>query len=74
MLKKAAERFFIDLTQSFVVGDQETDILMGRSAGCQTILVLSGKNSLRKVKKWPLLPDRIAKDLSEAVRWILKQK
>ena len=71
MLKKAAKKSSLDLTRSFVIGDQETDILMGRSAGCQTILVLSGKHRRIDVKGWSVRPGRIAKDLGEATRWIL---
>ncbi|MBI3616121.1 MAG: HAD family hydrolase [Candidatus Omnitrophica bacterium] len=74
LLKKAAGKFSIDLTRSFVVGDHETDILMGRSAGCRTIHVLSGRQSRKDVRQWAVHPDRIAKDLAEAIRWILKQR
>ena len=73
MLKRASRRFSIDLKKSFVVGDQETDILMGRAAGCRTILVLSGKYARRSVKNLAIRPDRTTKDLDGAVRWILKQ-
>lgn len=39
MLLKAAEDFNIDLSQSWMVGDGENDILAGIAAGCQTALV-----------------------------------
>ena len=39
MLLKAAEDFNIDLSQSWMVGDGENDILAGSAAGCQTALV-----------------------------------
>ena len=74
MLLRAARRCTIDLKKSFVVGDQETDILMGRSAGCRTILVLSGKHTRRSAKELTVLPDRISGNLEEAVHWILKQE
>ena len=73
MLRQAARRFSIDLKQSFVIGDSETDILMGHSAGCKTILVLSGKVSKEQAKRLAIAPDRTVKDLPEAVRWILRQ-
>lgn len=42
MLLKAAEDFNIDLSQSWMIGDGETDVKAGIAAGCRTVLV---KNS-----------------------------
>lgn len=42
MLLKAADDFNIDLSRSWMVGDSESDILAGCSAGCQTALLGSG--------------------------------
>lgn len=39
MILKAARRFNIDLSQSFMVGDGENDIKAGIAAGCKSILV-----------------------------------
>lgn len=39
MLLKAAEDFNIDLSQSWMIGDGENDILAGKSAGCRTALI-----------------------------------
>ncbi len=39
MLLKAARQLDLDLSRSWMVGDQETDVEAGRRAGCQTILV-----------------------------------
>ena len=36
----------IDLTRSFVVGDKETDIEMGKRVGCRTILLGDKKSPL----------------------------
>jgi histidinol-phosphate phosphatase family protein len=74
MLRQAARRFSIDLKRSFVIGDSETDILMGHSAGCMTVLVLSGKVSKEQARRLSIVPDRTVKGLSEAVQWILRQK
>jgi histidinol-phosphate phosphatase family protein len=43
MLFEAAEDFSFDLSQSFMIGDKTSDIAAGRSAGCVTILVMTGK-------------------------------
>lgn len=42
MFIKAAEDFNIDLSQSWMVGDSESDILAGIAAGCRTALVGDG--------------------------------
>jgi D-glycero-D-manno-heptose 1,7-bisphosphate phosphatase len=39
MLFKAAEDFNIDLSQSWMVGDGENDILCGKNAGCKTAFI-----------------------------------
>lgn len=39
MLLKAAEDFNIDLSQSWMVGDEENDIKAGIAAGCKTVLL-----------------------------------
>lgn len=42
MLIKAAEDFNIDLTESWMIGDSENDILAGKAAGCHTCLIGNG--------------------------------
>jgi D-glycero-D-manno-heptose 1,7-bisphosphate phosphatase len=42
MLRRAAERFAIDCTQSFMVGDRASDIEAGRAVGCRTIFIDRG--------------------------------
>lgn len=39
LLLQAAEDYNIDLTKSWMVGDAESDMLAGKAAGCQTLLV-----------------------------------
>ena len=39
MLLQAAEDFNIDLSQSWMIGDRENDILAGKAAGCRTALL-----------------------------------
>lgn len=78
LLEKAARRFQVDLKRSTVVGDHEKDIRMGRLAGCKTILLLSGESSRRSLKRFSVSPDRVCKDLREAVKgvgstWHLKR-
>ena len=42
MLVEAAQDLGIDLTQSYIVGDRDSDILCGRNAGMRTFLVETG--------------------------------
>lgn len=39
MLFKAAQEFNIDLSQSWMIGDSENDILCGKNAGCKTAYI-----------------------------------
>ena len=40
MLLKAAKKFNIDLSKSWMVGDGENDIKAGENAGCKTCLII----------------------------------
>ena len=46
MLLKAAKDFNIDLSQSWMIGDDENDVLAGKAAGCNTIRIDEGVNLL----------------------------
>lgn len=39
LLLKAAEEFHIDLSESWMVGDSESDVMAGKAAGCKTALI-----------------------------------
>lgn len=39
MLLKAAEKHDLDLSRSWMIGDNEKDVLAGKRAGCRTVLV-----------------------------------
>lgn len=73
MLQQAASDLGIDLSASFVIGDKPADVLAGQTAGCKTVLVLTGygQQSLQKLDETGAKPDFIAKNLLDAVRWIL---
>ena len=73
MLEKAAQDFDLDLSKSYVIGDQLTDIKLGDNAGCKTVLVLTGygKESYRKKGDCEVRVSFVADDLEKAVVWIL---
>ena len=68
MIEQGGRDFDIDLKQSFVIGDHYSDIAAGRRAGCRTVLLGNGSPEDEGVIA---RPDRIARDLREAVDWVL---
>lgn len=74
MIDQARERFDIDRTRSFVVGDRFSDVELAHRCGMQAVLVETGygRGELRYVlpgKEHP--PAHVAPDLESAVQWIL---
>lgn len=75
MLERAASELSLNLKKSFVVGDRGGDVAMAHRAGCKSVLVRTGfgEGELAwHASKWPQQPDFVAKDLREAVEWILR--
>ena len=73
LFERAAERKKISWKKSIVVGDALCDLTAGRTLGCQTVLVLSGKTQREETADWSFQPDHIADSLIAAVPWILKR-
>jgi D-glycero-D-manno-heptose 1,7-bisphosphate phosphatase len=74
MLERAASELRLDLRKSFVVGDRGGDVATAHRAGCKSVLVRTGfgEGELAwHAARWPQQPDFVAKDLAEAVEWIL---
>ncbi|MCI8453879.1 MAG: HAD-IIIA family hydrolase [Lachnospiraceae bacterium] len=69
MIQKAAKRYHIDLSESWMIGDTTTDIQTGINAGLKTALVLTGEAG--QDKKYDVKPDLVCRDLLEAVEKIL---
>jgi heptosyltransferase-2 len=67
MLLRARGKHRIDLKESFVVGDKEADMLLALAVGAKGILVQTGE--ARESEN----ADFVAKDLKEAVNWILEK-
>jgi len=71
LLRKAARDLNVDLSASYMVGDNITDIQAGQSAGCYTILVGRMKCELcHMMDEAGVKPDLIVPDLLEAVERI----
>jgi D-glycero-D-manno-heptose 1,7-bisphosphate phosphatase len=78
MLLRAANELDVDLNQSFMIGDRITDILAGHAAGCQTVLLETGRHQDPPiVTAYPI--DRTVTEnyrcrtLMEAIPWILER-
>jgi D-glycero-D-manno-heptose 1,7-bisphosphate phosphatase len=70
MLLAAAREMEIDLTKSWMIGDNEQDVEAGRSAGCRTILISSTRPEFGYPEK--SRPDHVAVNMREAVNIIKK--
>ena len=76
MLKRAARELELDLTNSFVVGDRQSDVELSHNAGARSILVRTGYGEGELAwhgKNWPRQPEFVAADLPVAVQWILQE-
>lgn len=69
MLLHAAEKYNIDLSQSWYVGDTTVDIQTGINAGMRTVLVKTGEAG--KDGKYDAVPTVTAETLYEAVGYLL---
>lgn len=68
LLKQAAQRYGIDLSHSYLIGDRWRDVDAGANAGCKTVWIDRGYD-----ERGPALaPDARVATLSQAVDWILK--
>jgi heptosyltransferase-2 len=68
LLRKARLEHRINLKKSYVIGDKSIDVMLAKAVGARGILVQTGHD------KESEHADFIAKDLSEAVNWILEQE
>lgn len=69
MISDMAERYHINLSESYMVGDSTVDIQTGINAGLKTILVRTGQAG--KDGKYKAEPDYIADSLIKAIDYIL---
>jgi histidinol-phosphate phosphatase family protein len=67
MLLQAAKDFNLDLAATYMVGDRETDVQAGKSAGSKTILIKT-----LATKDLPTQADYASANLVDAVRYIVE--
>lgn len=71
MLMKAAEKYNIDLSQSWYVGDTTIDIQAGINAGMRTVLMKTGESGLDG--KYDVKVSYVADTLVDAIEHILNE-
>lgn len=76
MVLAAAERFDLDLSRSFVIGDRVTDIGLAESVGARGILVRTGYGEHTLQETGGRVPGvvLVADNLMHATSWILQQQ
>jgi D-glycero-D-manno-heptose 1,7-bisphosphate phosphatase len=76
LLLEAMDRFQLDPTLCYVIGDSLGDLLAARAVGLPYIMVLSGRGlrSLIRPSGWGLPLSWVARDLKTAVRWVLRRE
>jgi D-glycero-D-manno-heptose 1,7-bisphosphate phosphatase len=76
MALRAAEQLDIDLSKSYMIGDKVEDVLLGINIKATPILVLTGfgKESRTQLQRMKIEPAFVAKNLLDAVNWILKSE
>jgi len=68
LIQKCSDRYNIDLSESWFVGDTTTDIMTGQNAGLRTVLVKTGEAG--KDAKYDVHADVVCDDLLRAVQYI----
>jgi D-glycero-D-manno-heptose 1,7-bisphosphate phosphatase len=73
MLLRAAREMRLDLSRSWMIGDQVSDALAGHHAGCRSILV--GRDAPAQMRLLdPAVNCLVARDVAEAVEMILSEQ
>jgi D-glycero-D-manno-heptose 1,7-bisphosphate phosphatase len=67
LLRKAQEEHGIAFGQSFVIGDKQSDIELGKSTGCRTVLYTAGDTENSGAK-----PDHDSSSWNDIAEWILE--
>jgi len=74
LVHRAAAELGIDLRGSYVVGDKVSDVRLAHNVGATAVMVLTGHGS-HELQTYPAEyepPRYVARDLSDAVQWILR--
>ncbi len=73
LMERAVKGRHVVRREAVFIGDSAEDIEAANKFGCQSVLVLSGRNKKKDVRFLPLKPDYVKKDLMEVARWLIKR-
>lgn len=68
-LEMARDKFDLNLSDCYFIGDRESDIICGLRANCKTVRIIHSQ--MQADKEEALMPTATVSDLLEAVDWIL---
>lgn len=72
MILDAASKYGIELSQTFFVGDSFTDFQAARSAGCRSIICMTGNpKTMDAIDSAETKPDAVLNSLLEAAEFII---
>ena len=77
MVEEASKALDLDCSKSYMIGDRGKDLEFAHRIGAKGILVLTGygKGEWEYCRdQWKVKPDHVARDLYEAVQWILQEE
>jgi len=77
MLLKAADKFGINLSRSYVIGDKASDLEVAKVVGAHPLLVRTGygEGEIALFEgRWKVKPDKIFLNLFEAVSYIVEKE
>ena len=74
MLEQIAEKYPLDLTQTYFIGDSHVDVMAAKKAGCKPILILSDKGILSRDRYPELKTVPSFATLQEAVDYVLAEQ
>jgi histidinol-phosphate phosphatase family protein len=72
LVKRAAKELSLDLSKSFIVGDQARDVELAYNSGAKGVLVLTGAGRQQRsaAKKYA---SHVSRNLDKASKWIVKK-
>ena len=72
----ARDKYDIELSSSFMIGDSAKDIECARRAGCAAAVLVqtgNGKAAVGELRARGILPDHVAGNLAAAADWIISR-
>lgn len=69
-IQQAKKKYSLDINQCYVIGDHESDVMLGKEAGAKTVLLLTG-HGMKHLDGLKEKPDHIALSILDAAKWVM---